>query len=90
MEKKNIDWAKLGFGYTKTDYRWQSEWKDGAWDQGGLITDEHISLLESACVFHYSQSCFGGPEGLHDEGRPYRHFPSGLKRQAHGRLSGPP
>ena len=54
MEKKNIDWAKLGFGYTKTDYRWQSEWKDGAWDQGGLITDEHISLLESACVFHYS------------------------------------
>ena len=25
MEKKNIDWAKLGFGYTKTDYRWQSE-----------------------------------------------------------------
>ncbi len=60
MEKKNIDWAKLGFGYTKTDYRWQSEWKDGAWDQGGLITDEHISLLESACVFHYSQSCFEG------------------------------
>ena len=60
MEKKNIDWANLGFGYTKTDYRWQSEWKDGAWDQGGLITDEHISLLESACVFHYSQSCFEG------------------------------
>ena len=60
MEKKNLDWAKLGFGYTKTDYRWQSEWKDGAWDEGGLITDEHISLLESACVFHYSQSCFEG------------------------------
>ena len=60
MEKKNLDWAHLGFGYTKTDYRWQSEWKDGAWDEGALITDERISLLESACVFHYSQSCFEG------------------------------
>ena len=60
MEKKNLDWANLGFGYTKTDYRWQSEWKNGAWDEGGLITDEHIKLLESACVFHYSQSCFEG------------------------------
>lgn len=60
MEKKNLDWANLGFGYTKTDYRWQSEWKNGAWDEGGLITDEYIKLLESACVFHYSQSCFEG------------------------------
>ena len=60
MEKKNIDWAKLGFGYTRTDYRWHAEWHNGAWDEGGLITDEHISLLESACVFHYSQSCFEG------------------------------
>ena len=36
MEKKNLDWANLGFGYTKTDYRWQSEWKNGAWDEGGI------------------------------------------------------
>lgn len=60
MEKKNIDWSKLGFGYTKTDYRWQATWEDGKWTEDGLITDEKLHLLESACVFHYSQSCFEG------------------------------
>ena len=60
MEKKNIEWEQLGFGYTPTDYRWQSTWKDGKWDEGGLVTDPEIHLLESACVFHYSQSCFEG------------------------------
>ena len=60
MEKKNIEWEKLGFGYTPTDYRWQSTWKDGSWDEGGLVTDPELHLLESACVFHYSQSCFEG------------------------------
>lgn len=60
MEKKNIDWSKLGFGYTKTDWRWQAEWQDGAWDKGGLIEDEKLHLCEAACIFHYSQSCFEG------------------------------
>lgn len=60
MEKKNIDWSKLGFGYTKTDYRWEDEWSDGEWKGGGLVTDERLHLLESACVFHYAQCCFEG------------------------------
>ena len=29
MEKKNIDWSNLGFGYVKTDYRFVSDFKDG-------------------------------------------------------------
>ena len=29
MEKKNIDWGNLGFGYVKTDYRYVSNYKDG-------------------------------------------------------------
>lgn len=60
MEKKNIDWAKLGFGYTPTDFRWQAEWNDGAWSEGKLVSDPNITLTEAACVFHYSQSCFEG------------------------------
>ncbi|MDO5531463.1 branched-chain amino acid aminotransferase [Sutterella sp.] len=60
MEKKNIDWSKLGFAYTKTDYRWQSTWDNGEWSEGGLLEDPEFHLLESACVFHYSQSCFEG------------------------------
>ena len=30
MEKKNIDWSSLGFGYVQTDYRYVSKFKDGA------------------------------------------------------------
>lgn len=29
MEKKNLDWANLGFGYMTTDYRYVSNYKDG-------------------------------------------------------------
>ncbi len=60
MEKKNIDWANLSFAYTPTDFRWQSNWDDGNWDEGGLVSDPDLHLSEAACVFHYSQSCFEG------------------------------
>lgn len=39
MEKKNIEWSNLGFGYMPTDYRYVSNFKDGKWDDGALITD---------------------------------------------------
>ncbi len=60
MEKKNIDWSNLGFAYIKTDYRYVSRFKDGAWDDGALIGDEKIVLDESACVLQYAQTCFEG------------------------------
>ena len=30
MQKKDIDWSKLGFGYMKTDWRYSRIWKDGS------------------------------------------------------------
>ena len=57
---KNIDWANLGFGYIKTDYRYVSNYKDGSWDEGTLSTDETITLNESAGVLQYAQTCFEG------------------------------
>ena len=30
MEKKNIDWGNLSFGYVQTDYRYVANYKDGA------------------------------------------------------------
>ena len=32
MEKKNIDWENLDFGYRQTDKRFVANYKDGAWD----------------------------------------------------------
>ena len=60
MDKKNIDWSNLGFGYIKTDKRYVSTYKDGAWDEGALIDDDMITMSECACVLQYSQSVFEG------------------------------
>ena len=58
--KMNIDWANLGFGYLKTDYRFVTNYKDGKWDDGELSTDATITLSESAGVLQYAQTCFEG------------------------------
>ncbi len=60
MEKKNINWSELGFGYIKTDKRYVSYYRDGKWDDGQLTEDDKISLSECACVFQYAQTCFEG------------------------------
>lgn len=60
MEKKNIDWANLDFSYRPTDMRYVSNWKDGAWDEGGLTADATVAISECAGVLQYCQSCFEG------------------------------
>ena len=60
MEKKNIDWGNLSFGYVQTDYRYVANYKDGAWDEGGLTTDSNIVINECAGVLQYAQTCFEG------------------------------
>lgn len=60
MEKKNIDWANLGFGYMVTDKRFVSNYKDGAWDEGILTSDASVTINECAGVLQYAQTCFEG------------------------------
>lgn len=60
MEKKNIDWSNLGFGYIQTDYRYVSNYKNGAWDEGGITTDSNIVLNECAGVLQYAQTVIEG------------------------------
>ncbi len=60
MEKQNIDWANLGFGYITTDKRYVSNFKDGAWDDGALISDANITMSECAGVLQYAQTIFEG------------------------------
>ncbi len=60
MEKKNIDWSNLGFGYVQTDKRYVSNFKDGAWDEGTLTSDANIVLNECAGVLQYAQTAFEG------------------------------
>lgn len=60
MQKKDINWAELGFSYIKTDKRYISYWKDGKWDDGQLVEDNKISISEGSTCLHYGQECFEG------------------------------
>lgn len=60
MEKKNIDWGNLGFGYVQTDYRYVSDFKDGSWDEGRLTKDANVVINECAGVLQYAQTVFEG------------------------------
>ena len=60
MEKKDLDWSNLGFGYVKTDKRYVSNFKNGAWDEGTLTDNADIVLNECAGVFQYAQTVFEG------------------------------
>ena len=60
MEKKNIDWSNIGFGYIQTDKRYVSNYKNGAWDEGGLTEEANIVMSECAGVLQYAQTCFEG------------------------------
>lgn len=60
MEKKNIDWANLGFGYIQTEKRYVSNFKDGAWDEGYITEDANIVMNECAGVLQYAQTVFEG------------------------------
>ena len=56
MEKKDIDWSNLSFGYQETDYSYVSNYKDGKWDDGQLTKDHTVTLNECAGVFQYAHA----------------------------------
>lgn len=60
MEKKNIDWSNLGFGYIKTDKRYVANYTNGAWDEGMITEDDMITMSECAGVLQYAQTVFEG------------------------------
>lgn len=60
MEKQNIDWSSIGFGYHPTSQRYVSNFKDGAWDEGAMTEDATVTISECAGVLQYAQTCFEG------------------------------
>lgn len=60
MEKKNLDWANIGFGYMETEKRFVSDYKDGKWDEGVMTEDSTVVISECAGVLQYAQTIFEG------------------------------
>ena len=55
-----IDWAKLGFGFTDVNCHIRYIWKDGAWSAGEFVKDPYITMHIGASCLHYGQECFEG------------------------------
>ncbi len=60
MEKKDLDWGNIGFGYMPTEKRYVANYVNGAWDEGGLTEDATITMSECAGVLQYAQTIFEG------------------------------
>ena len=50
----------MALSYQPTDYSYVCNYKDGAWEEGGLTTDHTLTLSECAGIFHYCQEVFEG------------------------------
>lgn len=55
-----IDFANLTFDYVKTNYCYISYYKDGAWDEGKITSDDMITISAFSPALHYAQQCFEG------------------------------
>ena len=60
MTKKNLEWGKLSFSYTKTNKMYVSYFKDGKWDEGKLVSEDTLVISASSTALHYGQQCFEG------------------------------
>ena len=60
MDNKAMDWSNLDFGYRKTNRRYVSNYKGGAWDEGYMTEDDTITMSECAGVLQYAQTVFEG------------------------------
>ena len=61
---ENIDWSNLSFGYMKTDYNVRCYFRNGAWGEIELSSEESINMHMAATCLHYGQEAFEGLDGL--------------------------
>lgn len=57
---KELDWAKLPFGYMPTDYNVRCYYRDGKWGEIEVSSDEYLKLHMAATCLHYGQEAFEG------------------------------
>lgn len=60
MERANLDFANLPFGYLKTDFNIRYRFTDGKWDDGELTADETVTMHMASTCLHYGQEIFEG------------------------------
>ena len=89
-----IDWSKLTFHYTETDYIVRSAYRNGVWEKPYATRDKHISIHVAATGLQYGQECFEGLKafrGIDGKIRIFRMEENALRmqRSAEGLLMTP-
>ena len=57
---EQMDWSKLGFGYSKAPYNVRCTYKNGAWGELRVSESEEVTMHMAATVLHYGQAGFEG------------------------------
>jgi len=60
MQKADLKWGELPFGYTKTDGHVQYLYSDGEWSELKVADGDKIELSIASTCLHYGQECFEG------------------------------
>src|SRR5512137_2257088 len=60
MQKADLDWGNVPFGYVPTDFNIRYHYKDGAWSQGELTSDTTVKMHIADPCLHYGQEAFEG------------------------------
>ncbi len=60
MPRTDIDWEKLGFGFSDVNCHIRCVWKDGAWGEFEFVKEPYITMHIGASCLHYGQECFEG------------------------------
>ena len=71
---KEIDWANLSFGYMKTDYNVRCYYRDGAWGELELCSEETLNIHMAATCLHYGQEAFEGMKAFRGKDGKIRLF----------------
>lgn len=60
MKQPDLEWEKMSFSYTPTDYNVRCTYKDGKWGEIEVSDSEYLPLHIAASCLHYGQESFEG------------------------------
>lgn len=70
MDKANLDWGNLPFGYIKTDFHVEYYFKDGKWSDAKTVEKDTIEISMASTCLHYGQEAFEGLKAYtHKDGK---------------------
>ncbi len=70
----NLDWSNLSFSYRETAYNVRCTYKDGAWGELEIHSENTVNLSIAATCLHYGQEAFEGLKAFRCEDGKVRIF----------------